>query len=175
MAEPDVRDGGPPDPDSYRTLARAVYAEMALAGISTVGEFHYLHHDADGRPYADPNAMAHALVDAARGAGIRLTLLDTCYLRAGLDDAPLAGTQLRFGDGTAERMGRARRRPRRGRRRPRRRRDPFRARGATGQMAPSPSGPTATRRTLHVHSCEQTAEVEDCMAVHGCTPDRAAA
>ena len=48
------------DPDRYRRLARAVYAEMALAGITSVGEFHYLHHDAGGRRYADPNAMGHA-------------------------------------------------------------------------------------------------------------------
>ena len=68
------------DPDSYRLLARGVYAEMALAGITSVGEFHYLHHDAGGRRYADPNAMGHALIRAASEAGLRLTLLDTCYL-----------------------------------------------------------------------------------------------
>ena len=53
------------DPDSYLRLARAVYAEMALAGVSCVGEFHYLHHQPGGRPYADPNAMGRALVQAA--------------------------------------------------------------------------------------------------------------
>ena len=56
----------------------------SLAGITVVGEFHYLHHDAAGRPYADPNAMGEALIAAAREAGIRLTLLDTCYLAGGL-------------------------------------------------------------------------------------------
>ena len=45
------------DPDNYFALARAVYAEMALAGITSVGEFHYLHHAAGRPPYADPNAM----------------------------------------------------------------------------------------------------------------------
>src|SRR5215469_3785347 len=45
------------DPDSYLALARAVYAEMALAGITCVGEFHYLHHGTGGRRYADPNEM----------------------------------------------------------------------------------------------------------------------
>ena len=50
------------DPDSYQALARAVFAEMALAGVSCVGEFHYLHHQPDGRPYADPNAMGRAMV-----------------------------------------------------------------------------------------------------------------
>ena len=64
------------DPDSYRRLARAVYGEMALAGITAVGEFHYLHHGPGGTPYDDPNAMGHALIDAAADAGVRLTLID---------------------------------------------------------------------------------------------------
>ncbi|GID73847.1 formimidoylglutamate deiminase [Paractinoplanes deccanensis] len=87
------------DPSSYLALARAVYAEMALAGITAVGEFHYLHHAPDGTPYADPNAMGHALITAAAEAGIRITLLDTLYLTAGVDGAPLEGVQRRFGDG----------------------------------------------------------------------------
>ena len=92
------------DPDSYLALARAAYAEMALAGVSAVGEFHYLHHGAAGQPYDDPNAMGLALVEAAAQAGIRLTLLDTCYLAGGLGPEghlPLEGTQLLFGDGAA--------------------------------------------------------------------------
>lgn len=93
------------DPDSYLALATAVYAEMALAGVSCVGEFHYLHHGPGGTPYADPNAMGHALVEAARRAGIRITLLDACYLSGGLtadgQEQPLEGTQLRFGDANA--------------------------------------------------------------------------
>ena len=77
-------------PDSYHALAAAVYAEMALAGITAVGEFHYLHHDTGGRRYADPNEMGKALIAAAADAGVRITLLDTCYLRSGIDGAPLA-------------------------------------------------------------------------------------
>lgn len=78
---------------------------MALAGVTTVGEFHYLHHAPGGFRYADENAMSEALRQAAADAGIRLTLLDTCYLAGGPDAAgytPLAGPQLRFGDGDAE-------------------------------------------------------------------------
>src|SRR4029453_14339745 len=71
------------DPDRYLALATATYAEMALAGITAVGEFHYLHHDPAGRPYADPNRMGEALAEAAGRAGIRLTLIATCYLRRG--------------------------------------------------------------------------------------------
>ncbi|MFI6793828.1 formimidoylglutamate deiminase [Nonomuraea sp. NPDC050383] len=90
------------DPESYLDLARAVYAEMALAGITCVGEFHYLHHGPDGRPYDEPNIMGHALVQAAREAGLRIALLDACYLTGGFG-APLAGAQIRFGDGDSER------------------------------------------------------------------------
>ncbi|MBX6384535.1 MAG: formimidoylglutamate deiminase [Microbispora sp.] len=90
------------DPDRYLALATAAYAEMALAGITTVAEFHYLHHGPGGRPYADPNAMGHALIEAARRAGLRITLLDTCYLTGGIGEA-LGDAQARFGDGDAER------------------------------------------------------------------------
>ena len=93
------------DPDNYLALARAVYAEMALAGITTVGEFHYVHHGPGGQPYSDRNAMGHALQQAARDAGIRLTLLDTCYLEGGLDATghlPLDELQLRFSDKTVD-------------------------------------------------------------------------
>jgi formiminoglutamate deiminase len=89
------------DPDRYFALARAVYAEMALAGITVVGEFHYVHHDCHGRPYAEANAMGHAVIEAAREAGVRLTLLDTCYLTGGLTGdghLPLDDVQRRFAD-----------------------------------------------------------------------------
>lgn len=86
------------DPDRLERLATAVYAELALAGVTTVGEFHYLHHDPDGRPYPNRHATAEALVRAARAAGIRLTLLDTCYLSSGFG-APPQGVQRRFSDG----------------------------------------------------------------------------
>jgi formiminoglutamate deiminase len=93
------------DPDSYYALARAVYAEMALAGVTCVGEFHYVHHGPGGVPYPDPNEMGRRLVAAAAAAGLRITLLDTCYLAGGFEPGgvprPLAGVQLRFGDGTA--------------------------------------------------------------------------
>src|SRR6516165_8657603 len=100
-------------PDSFLALARAVYAEMALAGITCVGEFHYLHHDTGGARYADPNEMGRVLIEAAAQAGLRITLLDTCYLRGGLspDGSPaeLSDVQRRFSDGDgagwAERAG----------------------------------------------------------------------
>jgi formiminoglutamate deiminase len=90
------------DPDSYFDLAAAVYAEMAAAGVTAVGEFHYLHHGARGQPYADPNAMGEALIAAARQVGLRITLLDTCYVSSGFG-APPEGVQRRFSDGDAGR------------------------------------------------------------------------
>ncbi|MEU0567143.1 formimidoylglutamate deiminase [Nonomuraea sp. NPDC005983] len=89
------------DPDSYLALARATYAEMALAGVTCVGEFHYLHHGPGGRPYDDPNTMGHALIQAARDAGLRISLLDACYLTGGFGTG-LSGAQERFGDGDAD-------------------------------------------------------------------------
>lgn len=99
------------DPDRYHRLARAVFAEMACAGIAAVGEFHYVHHQPSGRRYDDPNAMGAALLAAASDAGIRITLLDTVFLHGGLRDGrhvPVDGPQRRFSDvgvdGWAERV-----------------------------------------------------------------------
>lgn len=89
------------DPDTYRTLARAVFAEMLLAGYTAVGEFHYLHHAPGGTTYTDPNEMSQALATAADDAGIRLVLLDTLYLEGGPGIAPDA-TQVRFSDGSVD-------------------------------------------------------------------------
>jgi formiminoglutamate deiminase len=88
------------DPDSYRALAAATFAEMALSGITTVGEFHYLHHDAQGRPYRH-DAMGEAVIAAASDAGVRITLLDTCYLTGGIGQ-PVSEVQRRFRDPGAD-------------------------------------------------------------------------
>ncbi|MFM6848974.1 MAG: formimidoylglutamate deiminase [Terrabacter sp.] len=93
------------NPDTYFALARAVFAEMVQAGITVVGEFHYVHHRPGGHPYGDPNAMGLAVRQAADEAGIRLTLLDTCYLEGGLNGGghvELHPGQRRFSDGTVE-------------------------------------------------------------------------
>ncbi|MFC0508335.1 formimidoylglutamate deiminase [Micromonospora costi] len=161
------------DPDSYLALARATYAEMALAGITCVGEFHYLHHGPDGTPYADPNAMSVALVEAAAQAGIRITLLDACYLTASVDGRPLAGPQRRFGDGDAARWAE--------------RAAAFTPDGEHARVGaavhsvravPAEQLSTVARwarerdAPLHVHLSEQPAENDACRAVHGCTPTR---
>jgi formiminoglutamate deiminase len=89
------------DPDLLHELATGVFGEMRLAGIGVVGEFHYLHHGPGGTPYADPNAMGEALVEAARAVGLRICLLDTCYRQAG-PGRPAEGVQRRFDDGGVE-------------------------------------------------------------------------
>ncbi|MGA4841480.1 formimidoylglutamate deiminase [Streptomyces sp. G45] len=163
-------------PDTYHALARAVYAEMALAGITAVGEFHYLHHAPGGTPYADPNAMGEALIAAAADAGIRITLLDTAYVASGLRGAtegePPNRHQLRFSDGTAEAWAeraallKDREHARVGAAIHSVRAVPARQLGTVAEWAAQRGAP------LHVHLSEQTAENEACLAVHGCTPAR---
>jgi formiminoglutamate deiminase len=169
------------DPDGYLALARAVYAEMALAGISGVGEFHYLHHQPGGRPYADPNAMGRALIQAAAEAGLRITLLDTCYLAGGLGQSgvlPLAGPQVRFGDGDgatwaarAEALGP----DEHGLLAPHARAGA--AIHSVRAVPPEHMHPVVTwaaRHTapLHIHLSEQRAENDACRAVYGVSPTR---
>jgi formiminoglutamate deiminase len=89
------------DPDSVLALARATFAEMALAGVTVIGEFHYLHHSHGGVPYADPNAIGAALLEAAAQAGVRITLIDACYLHGGPGREP-DPVQRRFCDSSAE-------------------------------------------------------------------------
>jgi formiminoglutamate deiminase len=89
------------DPDRYEALATATFAEMVLSGYTCVGEFHYLHHAPGGTPYGDANEIGRRLIVAAAGAGIRLTLLDACYLAGGIGVEP-SPVQMRFSDGTTE-------------------------------------------------------------------------
>ncbi|HEY3200116.1 MAG TPA: formimidoylglutamate deiminase [Actinomycetes bacterium] len=166
------------EPDTYLNLATAVYAEMALAGITCVGEFHYLHHAPAGRRYADENAMGQALIEAAERAGLRVTLLDTVYLAGGIA-RPVEGVQVRFSDRDAARWAH-------------RTTDLHSAVGS-----PDPLGRQRIRigaaihsiravppeqfepvlawshhhaAPLHLHLSEQRAENDACMAAYGKTP-----
>lgn len=158
-------------PETYYALARAVYAEMALAGVTCVGEFHYVHHQPDGTPYDDPNAMGEALIAAAGEAGLRITLLDTCYLSSGFG-APPEPHQRRFADpdadAWAERAGLLKEN------------DLARIGAAVHSVRAVPAAhlPTVARwaeerrAPLHVHLSEQPAENDACRQAHGCTPTR---
>ncbi|MEV6908313.1 formimidoylglutamate deiminase [Amycolatopsis sp. NPDC051071] len=156
------------DPDAYYRLARGVYAEMVLAGYTSVGEFHYLHHAPGGKPYAEPNAMGESLRQAAEDAGIRLTLLDTCYLAGGIGVEP-DEVQRRFSDGSAgkwaQRVGELREK------------ETFRVGGAIHSVRAVPEDQlsevdngTPEDRPLHIHLSEQRAENEQCMAAYHWTP-----
>jgi formiminoglutamate deiminase len=162
-------------PDTYHRLARAAFAEMAMAGITCVGEFHYVHHQPDGTPYANRNAMGEALVEAASEAGIRITLLDTLYLHGALTDAGYAdpiSAQRRFSDGTVDvwiervaslgttegcRVGAAIHSVRAV--------DPDAIRAAACWAGDAGA-------VVHAHVSEQVAENEACLAHHGRSPTR---
>ena len=89
------------DPISMRTVAEECFDTARRAGYTAVGEFHYVHHQPDGTPYDEPNALALAVIDAARAVGIRITMLMAAYGRGGHERALTTG-QLRFCDPTAE-------------------------------------------------------------------------
>ncbi|MCW2829287.1 MAG: formimidoylglutamate deiminase [Marmoricola sp.] len=151
-------------PDTYFELARDTYAEMRATGITAVGEFHYLHHQPDGTPYDDPNEMGKALLAAADDAGIRIRLLDTCYLAAGFGRPP-EGVQVRYSDGDAhawaERVAAF---------------DDPRVGVAIHSVRAVPRDQlpvvveAARGLPLHVHVSEQVAENEACLAATGLTP-----
>jgi len=157
------------DPERYHRLARATFAEMVMAGVATVGEFHYLHHTPSGEPYADPNAMGDALVAAAGDAGLRITLLDTCYLRGGID-VDVDEVQRRFSDGDAltwaTRVSRLADRP------------GVRIGAAIHSvravdppsMAAVAAWAAEREAPLHAHVSEQPAENEQSVIAYGCTP-----
>jgi formiminoglutamate deiminase len=137
-----------------------------------VGEFHYLHHGPGGTPYVASNAMGEALIAAAGEAGIRITLLDACYLTGGIG-SPLEGPQLRFGDGTADawakRVSALRDDNRAGHARVGAAIHSVRAvpRDQLGVVA---GWATENDAPLHVHLSEQPAENEACTSAYGLTP-----
>jgi formiminoglutamate deiminase len=159
------------DPESYLALAQATFAEMALAGITCVGEFHYLHHGPAGSRYDDPNEMGRAMLAAAAAAGIRITLLDACYLRGGIGEPP-GTTQLRFSDGDADAWAR--------------RVDALpetdgarvgAAIHSVRAVDPESAAVVAAwaggrERPLHAHVSEQPAENRACLDAYGRTPTR---
>ncbi len=76
------------NPDLLYTNALMTYREMLAAGYTSVGEFHYVHHQLDGQPYADPNVMSEAVIQAGKEAGIRVVLLMTAYAQSGFNQPP---------------------------------------------------------------------------------------
>ncbi len=152
--------------ETLRDIATQLYVELLRGGYTQVCEFHYLQHDRDGRPYADPGTLAWALADAAGAAGIGLTLLPVLYERAGFTQPALRDDQRRFATDADAVL--ALQRAAQGFGVPcgvaihslRAARPESIARLAEG----AGSGP------IHIHVAEQTAEVDDCVAATGARP-----
>ena len=83
------------EPDEIYNVSRLAFLEMALTGITAVGEFHYIHHSPDGSPYSDPNLLERQVIRAARDVGVRIALLRVAYARAGYQTEPNP-QQIRF-------------------------------------------------------------------------------
>ena len=158
-------------PDALRAIAAQLYVEMLKAGYTQVCEFHYLHHQPDGTPYAQPEAMSLALIEAAREAGIALTLLPVLYISGGFDGRALSARQRRFGhdvDGYLRLLQSLRRHER----------DDLRIGIALHSLraVPEPAlrellaSEAAQSGPIHIHIAEQIGEVQDCLASRGARP-----
>ena len=158
-------------PEALRAVAAQLYAELLQGGYTQVCEFHYLQHAPDGRPYADPLAMSHALMAAAADTGIGLTMLPVLYERAGFAAPTLRDDQRRFATSTEQVL--ALRRDIHAARQPR-----VTAGVAIHSLrAARPESISRLQQALadeatpiHIHIAEQTAEVADCLAATGQRP-----
>ena len=161
-------------PEELYVIARMAFMEMALAGITTVGEFHYIHRDRDGSAYLEPNEIAFEIVRAAGEVGIRIALLRVAYVRAGYNKPPDPG-QRRFLEPDPEQFLRNT--------------EALRSWLANrGEMAWVGVAPHSIRAVpldylrevtawaraealpVHMHVAEQPAENAACVEEYGCTP-----
>ena len=163
------------EPEDIEAVSAHLYIEMLKHGYTTVAEFHYLHNDRDGKPYADRAELANCIVTGASAAGIALTLLPVLYAHGGFGHKPLAPAQQRFRSDPASiiellrelaswhlpspllRLGVA----------------PHSARAVDALMLTElvdlATGLDPTM-PLHMHVSEQQGEVAECIATHGTTP-----
>ena len=156
-------------PDDIAAITAQAYVEMLESGFTRVGEFHYLHHDVDGRRYADPAETAGAIVAAAEATGIGLTLLPVFYAHGDFGGAPAAPGQRRFlsdVDGFAALVEASRAKlPA----------DAVLGIAPHSLRAVTPDElrailPLAAGGPLHIHAAEQMREVEACLAWGGARP-----
>ncbi len=158
------------EPEQLYTASRQAFLEMALAGITSVGEFHYLHHAPDGAPYEDPNELAGQVLRAARDVGLRICLLRVGYARAGFQ-VPENPRQRRFIDASPEAMLAAV--------------EALAAKTAADDRISVGYAPHSVRaapkewlsaiasapaRPVHMHVAEQPKEIEASLAEHGAPP-----
>jgi formimidoylglutamate deiminase len=162
-------------PEDVEAIAAQLYVEMLRAGYTAVAEFHYLHHDPDGRPYAPPTRMADHVLAAARRAGIGITILPALYAAGGFGGAPPEAGQRRFATDAPAllRLVEALRQTARG--------DPAaRVGAAPHSLRAAPPAALAdllaglerldATAPIHVHVAEQRREVEECLAARGTPP-----
>nr|WP_216627053.1 formimidoylglutamate deiminase [Corallococcus exercitus] len=159
-------------PEEIHVASRQVFLEMVLAGITTVGEFHYLHHQSDGTPYADRNALAHAVIRAATDVGLRICLLRVGYARAGFN-VPANPRQRRFIDAdvdaflsTTEALSHAVR----GDARVSVGLAPHSVRAVSKDWLTQVARTAPASMPIHMHVAEQPKEIEACLAEHGRRP-----
>jgi len=161
------------DADQVQAVSRLAFMEMALSGITSVGEFHYLHHQPDGQPYADPNELAHRVIAAAREVGIRIALLRVGYQRAGFGRTAEA-EQRRFVEADVDTYLR--------------RLDDLQTRWKNDPLVSVGLAPHSIRAVpenwlramgeyaqakdlaLHIHACEQRREIDESLAEYGRAP-----
>jgi formimidoylglutamate deiminase len=158
-------------PDDLKAIAAQLYVEMLKAGYTQVCEFHYLHHRPDGTPYAQPEAMSLALIEAARESGIALTLLPVLYMRGGFDGRPLGARQRRFGHEVDAylRLLESLRALEAGDLRVGIALHSLRAVPEDALQAVLASG-LAQEGPIHIHIAEQLGEVQDCLSIRGARP-----
>jgi formimidoylglutamate deiminase len=159
------------DPDDVEAVAAQAYVEMLESGFTRVGEFHYLHHDPDGAPYADLAELGARIAAAAEIAGIGLTLLPVFYAQAGFGGLAAGADQRRFvndPDGFA-RLLEATRRAVLGLPDARVGVAPHSLRAVTPEQL-AMVAPLAGAGPIHIHIAEQLREVEDCLAWSGQRP-----
>ena len=160
-------------PESLAVVSRAAFRALRRSGVTCVGEFHYVHHQRGGEPYAQRTLLADVVIDAALAEGLRVTLLRVAYARAG-EGRPPEGAQRRFSDGDPDDVLRDL--------------DALRARWGSeprvklgvaphsvravprGWLGPLHEYATRYAMPFHMHVAEVTGEVESCLAEHGRRP-----
>lgn len=154
-------------PEQLEAVAALLYAELLQAGYTQVCEFHYLHNNTDGHPYADPLVMSLALVRAAQRVGMGLTLLPTLYMRSGFSATGLREDQRRFASTPASVLHLA---------------EGVLAQGGShvnaglaihslravdgAALHEVAAAGKARGMAIHIHIAEQMQEVQDCVAAH---------
>ena len=157
-------------PESIETISRMSFLEMALTGVTEVGEFHYVHHQPDGTAYVDPNELSHRVIAAARYVGIRIALLKVAYHRGGFQRAAspeqarfissdldtylsrIDGLRTNYADDSLVRIGLA----------------PHSIRAVPREWLVGIGEYGAQHGSMiHIHACEQRRELEEAVAEYG--------